>query len=76
MSALGQKQTSDQRPSMSRFTPESGHWNLAVKCPLCAKSGHSALRQGTSLFDHLVGASEQCGRYVEAERLGSLEIDD
>ena len=25
------------------------------KCPLCAKSGHSALQQRTSLFDHLVG---------------------
>ena len=24
-----------------RFTPESGHWNSVVKCPLCAKSGHS-----------------------------------
>ena len=22
------------------FTPKSGHWNSAAKCPLCAKSGH------------------------------------
>src|ERR1700745_4189526 len=28
-----------------------------------------------SLFDHLVGTGEQRGRYVQAERLGSLEID-
>ena len=24
-----------------RFTPKAGHWNSAVECPLCAKSGHS-----------------------------------
>jgi len=28
------------------------------------------------LFDHLVGAEEQRERHVEAERLGSLEVDD
>ena len=26
------------RPINVRFTPESGHWNSAAKCPLCAKS--------------------------------------
>jgi hypothetical protein len=26
-----------------RFAPESGHWNSAAQCPLCAKSGHSQL---------------------------------
>jgi hypothetical protein len=29
-----------------------------------------------SLFDHLVGAGEQCGRHLEAKRLGSFEVDE
>src|SRR5262249_26534583 len=38
-----------------RFTPKSGHWDLAASCPLCAKRRHSALQQIALLFDHLVG---------------------
>ena len=30
-----------------RFTPESGHWDSAAKCPLCANSGHC--RESVSL---------------------------
>jgi len=56
---------------MSGFTPESGHELSAPRCPLCAKSRHSALRQ---LFDHLVGAVEQRQRESDAERLGRLEL--
>jgi hypothetical protein len=33
-----------------------------VECPLCAKSGHYAAQQKTSLFDHLVGSDEQAKR--------------
>jgi hypothetical protein len=29
----------------------------------------------TSLFDHLIGAGEQCRRHGDAERPGGLEID-
>jgi len=30
---------------------------------------------GRALFDHLVGAGEQRGRHIDAERLGGLEVD-
>jgi hypothetical protein len=38
-----------------RFTPESGHGWARSRCPLCAKTRHSAPQQKLSLFDHLVG---------------------
>ena len=41
-----------------------------MACPLWAISGH------LGLFDHLVGTREQRGRYGEAERLGSSEIEN
>ena len=76
MSALGQKQTfTHLRPNV-RFTPESGHWNSAARCPLCAKSRHSAVRRGTSLFNHLVGDGKDARRNREAERSGCGEVDD
>jgi hypothetical protein len=28
-----------------RFTPESGHWNSVVECPLCAKKADLANMQ-------------------------------
>ena len=62
-------------PRHVRFTPKSGHWNSAARCPLCAKSGQSAAQQ-SGLFDHLVGAGEHDRRHGEAERLGDLEVDD
>jgi len=40
MSALGHKRTSRRCCLMSALPPKSGHWNSAVKCPLCAKSRH------------------------------------
>src|SRR5262249_37903593 len=58
-----------------RFTPESRHCRTPSSGPLCAKSGHSALRKKMSLFDNLVGAGEHNRRNLKAEGLGSLGVD-
>ena len=56
------------------FTPNSGHVQRTSPCPLCANSGLMH-RSKQHLFDHLVGAREQRGWHVKAERLGGLEIN-
>ena len=48
-----------------------GMIELTMECPLLCQE--RTLRQ---LFDHLVGAGEQRGGQGQAERLGSLEVDD
>jgi len=58
-----------------RFTPNSGHWNSAAKCPLCAKSRHSAVGRNRSLFDHRVGAGEQGLGHRQTQRLCCLQVD-
>ena len=37
---------------------------------------HSGCCDGTRLFNHFVGAGEQCLRYCHAERLRGLQVDD
>ena len=64
-----------EMPRNVRFTPKSGHYRSANKCPLCAKSRHSVLRKRTPLFDHLVGKFEQRRRYLETEPLSGLDVD-
>jgi hypothetical protein len=34
------------------------------------------MRRSAGLFDYLVGAREQCGRHLDAERLRGLAVDD
>ena len=61
---------------MSALPPNSGHWNSLVGWPLCAKSGREQVQQTEVLFDDPVGTAKQ--RYWErdAERLGSLVVED
>ena len=46
-----------------------------VKEPSTASIGDIRTAANSVLFDHLVGESEELGGNIEAERLGSLEID-
>src|SRR6516165_2566941 len=39
------KSVNASTPVDVRFTPESGHGSARSGCPLCAKSGHNAVRQ-------------------------------
>jgi hypothetical protein len=41
---------------------------------LCQSRRNAPPQQTASLFDHLVGASKQRGRHVEAERLGGSQV--
>jgi hypothetical protein len=52
---FGSKADIAASPTNVRFTPNSGHWNSASKCLLCANSGQSALQRKAPLFDYLVG---------------------
>jgi hypothetical protein len=45
--------------SRKQLAPKSGHPQRKHRCPLWAKSGHRCL------FDHLVGAGEQCPLYPQ-----------
>src|SRR6516165_12668600 len=71
MSRFASKADIGARPVNVCFTPESGHWNPTVRCPLSAKSRH-----WLGSLDHLVGKLlELCG-HLEAQSFSGLQIDD
>ena len=45
-----------------RFTPKSGHGSAPLRCPLCAKSRHSAFQQRPALFDDWCRSWRSCPR--------------
>jgi hypothetical protein len=69
MSALGHKQTLALQQTMSALPP---------KADICSALAH--VRYGPiadlDLFDHLVSSREQVIRWIDAKRLGRLEVDD
>src|SRR6516165_3265525 len=58
-----------------RFTPKSGHWDSAAKCPLCARSRLMQCSKKV-LFNHLVSECKKRFRNLDAERLGDCDIND
>src|SRR6516165_1490440 len=71
---FGSKRTSRHLQPMSALPPKADVGTQS-RNSLCANSGHSALRQGTSLFDHLVSALLELERNVDADCLCGLEVD-
>jgi len=69
MSTLGQKQTCAAQKVMSALPPKADMCSATRDVRLCQK------RTLARLFDDLVGASDECVRDVDAQRLGSLEVD-
>jgi hypothetical protein len=47
---LGSKADIQRSLTDVRFTPESGHWNPLARCPLWAKSRHSAYGPAHDVF--------------------------
>src|SRR6476660_7656045 len=86
MSRFGSKADICGAPTHVRFTPnsdrESGFSHkvmsaLPPKADMCSARGY--VRFGPiadiALFDHLVSERDQRGRYLEADRLGGLEVE-
>src|SRR6516225_7881598 len=57
-----------------RFTPKSGHWDSAAKCPLCARSRLMQCSKKV-LLDHIIGKLLELPWHLQAERLRGLEVD-
>jgi hypothetical protein len=63
---MGHKQISHRHLGSVRFTPQSGHRELASTRPFSAKS-RLTHRSKQSLFDHRVGKGEQLPKRMLSE---------
>src|SRR6516162_6312833 len=57
-----------------RFTPKSRHRRAPSPCPLCAKSGHSALQQNALKDPKMYSVCWVNNRYFERAFAGSLTL--
>ena len=61
---------------MSAYPPIATAERTSPEIRLVPFATFRAWGQTTSLFDHLISAGEQCGRKLDAECLGRLQVDD
>ena len=75
MSALGLKQTFRRAIATSALPPKADSGTQSRNVRYVPKAD-KVRRSKIVLFDHLVGARQQCRWHRKAERLSGLEVDD